>query len=144
MLFRLPEGVNDKERVFKILNHLRDDAMSDKNVLKIVRLGKKTDGTSRPLLIKLDNIAVKNQIIKRTFKLSFLVDQFGRIGISHDLTKEQRGELKILLDDAKMQEAANKDFLFKVRGSPGRWKIVRFPVISTLTLKGLTIHMPLG
>ncbi|ESN92934.1 hypothetical protein HELRODRAFT_165072 [Helobdella robusta] len=60
MLFRLPEGVNDKERVFKILNHLTDDAMSDKNVLKIVRLGKKTDGTSRPLLIMLDNIAVKS------------------------------------------------------------------------------------
>ncbi|ESN93310.1 hypothetical protein HELRODRAFT_181060 [Helobdella robusta] len=128
MLFRLSEHGDDKKRIIQIFKHLTDDAVNDKDVIKILRLGKKKENSNRPLLIKMDNIKIKALIMSNLSRLKLLNNEFGNISLSHDLTKDQRIELKSLVDEARKQEAASGDFLFRVRGPPGRWKIMKLPM----------------
>jgi len=129
IMFHLVEGSSDRANVLKILKHLSDDIV-DTDIVKIIRLGKSKDNHVRPLLLRFSNIKSKDSIMKNVFKIKSLDENFNHIGISHDLTIEQRKELKTLVDEAKSLEVSNKDgFLFRVRGPVGKWKIVKFPQV---------------
>ncbi|ESO02329.1 hypothetical protein HELRODRAFT_161584 [Helobdella robusta] len=89
MIFRLKESDADKKHVLKILNHLSDGVITDKNVIKLIRIGKRSE----------------------------------HVRLSHDLTREQRNELKKFLEEAQKKTVDSKgDFLFKVRGDVGKWR----------------------
>ena len=54
-------------------------------------------------------------------------DEFRHVTLCHDLTWEQRTERKKLVVDAKNREENDNDgFLFRVRGSVGNWRVVKF------------------
>ena len=127
VMFRLAESENDRTNVKLILQHLTHNTIKDEDVIKIIRLGKKNDKLVRPILIKLGNLTIKKKIFKNLYKMKSLREDLNSVGIGHDLTMEQRNELKKLIDEAKIKEAGcNDGFLYRVRGNVGRWKIVKF------------------
>ncbi|ESO11170.1 hypothetical protein HELRODRAFT_183483 [Helobdella robusta] len=127
IVFCLLENNNDRSNVLKVLKHLSDD-VSDRDVIKVTRLGKKDENKTRPLLIKLVDVAIKDSIMRNVYKLKSITNEFAHIGLSVDLTKEQRQEYKIFVNDAKIKESADKEgFLYRVRGTVGKWRIIKFP-----------------
>ncbi|ESO05606.1 hypothetical protein HELRODRAFT_171259 [Helobdella robusta] len=127
LMFRLSESDDDRGNVLKILKHLSED-VSDKNVIKVFRLGKRQESVVRPVLIKLDNVFLRDSIMRNVKKFKSL-QGFSHVGLSHDLTMDQRQEYKTYVDRAKAmeKEEINRNFLFRVRGQVGRWKIVKLP-----------------
>ncbi|ESO04329.1 hypothetical protein HELRODRAFT_172690 [Helobdella robusta] len=126
VFFRLDEGNSDRSNIMKILKHLSDET-SEKDIVKVMRLGKKKDGAVRPILVKFDNLNVKNNIMRNVSRMKSLSEEFKHIGLSHDLTIDQRKEHRALVDKAKVDEAADKSgFLYRVVGPVRRWRIVTF------------------
>ncbi|ESN95193.1 hypothetical protein HELRODRAFT_184465 [Helobdella robusta] len=128
VVFRLSEGTDDRNRVCKIISHLTGGVCGETNIIKLVRLGKKNDTVVRPILVKFDDVKVKELVFKNVFKMKSVSDNLSHVGLSHDLTVEQRDELKKLMDDARqMEKNSTEGFLYRVRGDVGKWKIVHFP-----------------
>ena len=126
MIFQLKESTDDKESVFKLLRFLSGDTLKDSDVLKFFRLGKKVEGLTRPVLVKFENNIVKELILRSSHKLK-TNSELNMVRVSHDLTVEQRSQLKELVGEAKTKEVECKDgFLFRVRGAVGKWRIVKF------------------
>ncbi|ESN98378.1 hypothetical protein HELRODRAFT_184401, partial [Helobdella robusta] len=95
-----------------------------KNIVKIYRLGKKSDNITRPILIKFDDVKNKELVLRNSHRLKSIGDDLTGIGLSHDLTSEQWTELKQLVSSAKKQESEDKEgFLYRVRGDIGKWKV---------------------
>ena len=68
----------------------------------------------------------KNLIMENLSKLRNLNEKFKGIGISHDLTREQREERKKLVETAiKLQSEDKGEFLYRVRGLPGKMRVVK-------------------
>ncbi|ESO01471.1 hypothetical protein HELRODRAFT_184320 [Helobdella robusta] len=63
------------------------------------------------------SVDIKNMIIKNVSKLKSLDVSLGRIGLSHDLSPEQRKELRSKIEEARALEASDKGFLYRVRGT---------------------------
>ncbi|ESO00159.1 hypothetical protein HELRODRAFT_175980 [Helobdella robusta] len=108
-----------------VKKHLTGD-VSEKNVIKIMRLGRKCETVVRPILIKLDCVLLRDSIMRNVYKFKSL-KEFSHVGLNYDLTKDQRQEFKSFVDKAKVMEREenNQNFLFRVRGQVGRWKIVK-------------------
>ncbi|ESN94475.1 hypothetical protein HELRODRAFT_164327 [Helobdella robusta] len=98
------------------LLHLTGD-VSEKNVIKIMRLGRKCETVVRPILIKSDCVLLRDSIMRNVYKFKSL-KEFSHVGLNYDLTKDQRQEFKSFVDKAKVMEREenNQNFLFKVRG----------------------------
>ena len=45
--------------------------------------------------------------------------KFRSIIVAHDMTKKQREECKVLVNEAKKSENESGDWVYKVRGPPG-------------------------
>ncbi|ESO08357.1 hypothetical protein HELRODRAFT_169169 [Helobdella robusta] len=118
VLFRLAEGDGDKEPIMTIFNHLTRNEVAEKAVVKVTRLGKKQEKLNIPLLISLDGVESKNLIMDNVSRMKSLDDVLKGVWPSHDLSNDQRDELKKLINDAKKQESVSGYFLFKVRGPP--------------------------
>ena len=99
---------------------------SDGNIAKLFRLGgKKAEGV-RPLLIGLDSAVTKQRIMKSTRGLQGADERFSKISVQHDLTANQRKQVKDLIIEAKDMEAKDLsgNYIYRVRGPPGQ-KMVR-------------------
>jgi len=61
------------------------------------------------------------------FKLKSMENKFKSVIISHDMTRTEREQCKILVEEAK-EKSRNEtgDFIYRVRGPPARMQIVRF------------------
>ncbi|ESO11913.1 hypothetical protein HELRODRAFT_167006 [Helobdella robusta] len=140
MLFRLGEGLDDNDRVIKMISKLTDDTANEKNILKVFRLEKRDEGVVRPILIKFDGVKSKEYFFTNFYKLRSLNDDFAHVKLSHDLTVDQRKELKKILDDAKARETnCEKGFLYRVRGEVGRSVSKRVDDVHGLLCDGLDI-----
>ncbi|ESO05687.1 hypothetical protein HELRODRAFT_171347 [Helobdella robusta] len=113
LMFRLAESDDDRSNVLKILKHLTGD-VSEKNVIKIMRLGRKCETVVRPILIKLDCVLLRDSIMRNVYKFKSL-KEFSHVGLNYDLTKDQRQEFKSFVDKAKVMEREenNQNFLFR-------------------------------
>ena len=89
--------------------------------MKIRRLGKREPNKKRPVLATMRDDKAKKSIMENAKKLKDSA-MFKQIGISHDLTKVQREDLKNMREEAKAKSTAEKTFI--VIGMPGSWKIV--------------------
>ena len=132
VFFNLSENstsIKDKEIVISILRSLVGDSFRDVDVVNMFRQGKKNDNavTPRPMVVMFNSPLSKSFVMNSLSNLKSLRAEFGNVNISHDLTREQRSELKRLVDDAKLKQSSDDNFLYRVRGQIGRWKIVRFP-----------------
>ncbi|ESO06893.1 hypothetical protein HELRODRAFT_170928 [Helobdella robusta] len=117
IMFNLKEGSDDNARVCQILDHLTEGVCGEKNVLKMMRLGKKNDNAIRPILIKFNNIEAKSHVFNGIRKMKTLKDDLACTRLSHDFSIDQRAVLKKLLKEAKeAEEGCKQGFLYRVRG----------------------------
>jgi len=103
--------------------------IADEDVRKVVRLGRRGIGaaSSRPILIQLGSHNVKNLVMENLYKLKSLPERFKSVVIAHDMTKRERDECKTLVESAKLKNANEAgEWVYRVRGPPGRMKIVQF------------------
>ncbi|ESN91227.1 hypothetical protein HELRODRAFT_182082 [Helobdella robusta] len=83
------------------------------SVLKVIRLGKKSDKIVKPILLKFDVAKIKELIFKNISRMKTLDDSLKNIRFSHDLIIQQRSDLQKLLDDAKrIEESCKEGFLY--------------------------------
>ena len=61
-------------------------------------------------------------------RLSRAVDRYTGVTISHDMTVKEREQCRKLVNEAKQkqEEDLSGEYIYKVRGSPGQMKIVRY------------------
>jgi len=112
ILHRVPESTSDDTEVRKnndmsFFLELCNDGlrvkMEQNKVIKAFRLGKKkVDDNPRPLLLRLESEQRKNNMgeLKR---LKYDDIKFSNVGVSHDLTQDQRKAIKLALDEAWKQ-----------------------------------------
>lgn len=128
VLFNVNESENwslDNEVVMGILKKVAGDCLKESDVVKIRRQGKKDTDKIRPIVVSLNNSMIKSVIMSNLIKLRSLESSLSKVSISHDLTREQRSDLNKLLVEAKELGSNNSDFLFRVRGQVGKWKIIK-------------------
>ncbi|ESN94540.1 hypothetical protein HELRODRAFT_164396 [Helobdella robusta] len=109
----------------ELVNDELSSEVKDQDIKRIVRLGPKAETKIRPVLIEMRSCAIKDLVLKNSFKLKTMHEDLDKVWISHDLTVDQRAELKKLIDEAKSRKISCPGFLFKVRGTVGRWRIVK-------------------
>jgi len=100
--------------------------VNHEDIKKVFRLGKRNEESEspRPLLVQLVSWRAKNLVMASLYKIKSLNAKFRDITVGHDLTKKQRGECKALVEEARRRSASG-DFVYKVRGLPGQWKLVQ-------------------
>ena len=97
--------------------------------MQLVQLGKKEDGKKRPLLVKLDSVSTKMNLLRGTSNLKDAGEIYNNIGIDHDYTPAQRDDHKALVAEAKKKTADDQsgNYVYRVRGPPGQQRIRAIP-----------------
>ena len=110
----------DWETIKQVLTEIGiEEQPGDQTTMK--RLGERTEDKKRPILISLKDKRMKQEIITKARKLKDS-EKFKQVGISHDLTKIQREELKNLREEARKKSTEETTYI--VIGPPERRKIV--------------------
>ena len=96
--------------------------------LKMHRIGKfSQDADSpRPLKVYLPSVEVAINIIKSCKKLQSAEQHLKQLSVSHDLTREERTNLKSMVTEAKNKSRSSPNWDFKVMGHPWKPEIQRF------------------
>ncbi|ESO12372.1 hypothetical protein HELRODRAFT_158882 [Helobdella robusta] len=103
IIFNLIESNRkDNDSVSAILRFLTDNSIKDDDILRVPRQGRKIDDskTPRPVIVKFASFVIKNRVMRSISKIKSLEGEFNKIKISHDLTRDQRVELRELIADA--------------------------------------------
>ena len=111
----------------KLYGFITDRKLDKWDIRKIGRIGDPTEGKPRPLKIELYSMTQKIDFMRNLHHLKNY--RIENLVIQHDLTSTQLKHLSEMKQEARRLESLsdNEDFYFRVRGSPGRWKIVRMP-----------------
>lgn len=137
ILYRVPESdallaadrlLEDKRFCEQLLFGL-NAGVAEEDIRKVLRLGKReaSEGGPRPILVHLGSHIAKNLVMESLYKMKSLPDKFKNVIIAHDMTKKEREQCKVLVENAKFKtENAMGEWIFRVRGPPGRMKIVQF------------------
>ena len=98
----------------------------EEDLQHVFRLGARGE-TPRPLLVQLSSHHLKNVIMESLYRLKQAEHKFKSVIVSHDLTKSEREECKKLVEEAKelTKQNSSGEFAFRVRGPPGKMKIVK-------------------
>ena len=118
---------DDAEKILKVLNQGCEVDIHPQNLEKVIRLGRRNDDDDsppRPLLVTLDSLGKKKEIMRNLFKLR---DKHFDVRINHDMTKAERENSKKLYMEAKRRQDsdASGNWIFKIRGPPWDLKIIR-------------------
>ena len=107
------------------------DNIPTSEVIQVRRLGKRTEDICRPLIVKVKTETTKRRIFSQLYKLRDKVD-FASMSMSHDMTKEERIQTKVLVEKAKQmtkdftennENDVSKNWIFRVRGPPWNQRI---------------------
>ena len=102
----------DEEWVHKLINDLSVKV----DIKHMVRIGAKSDGKERPILVMLKDEKEKESIFGNLFALKGN-DIYKGVSICEDLTPEQRKEFKALSIEARSKNSTETDGIWRVRGS---------------------------
>ena len=119
---------HDKATFKRICDAICDESLDREDIVEARRLGRKSEGSTRPLVIKLKDGLKKKAILKNASKISTLSDDsINTIRMNHDLTEKEREHSKQLFVEAKRREAQDNmgGYKYKVRGPPWDMRIVR-------------------
>ena len=129
------EAENVEETIIedtKFFRNLCSEALGieELKIIEVRRLGKKDEGESRsprPLLVTLANKTDKGMVFRNMSKLQAAEEKYKQVSITNDYSKDERAEIKQKVAEAKEQEKADqsKNWIYRVRGSPGNLKIVK-------------------
>ena len=117
-----PDSQQDKSRIQSLLHDLAIDCNSLQDN-HLFRVGRYASEKCRPIILKLQNAEVKQEILAKAKNLKGN-DEWKGVGITHDLTKLQCAEVKArelqLRNDAYMKnkQLSDEDMLTKI------WKVV--------------------
>jgi len=146
ILYRVPESVartaeerrNEDKRFCEQFVSALGVGLAGEDVARCFRLGRGSVSTAsgapvvsassvaRPMLVEFNSRWAKNVLMESLFKLKSLDAKFKDTVVAHDMTKKERLECKALVEQAKTQtEQESGDFVYIVRGSPGRMKIMK-------------------
>ena len=143
ILFRVPESnaetqedkqKDDEEFVKGLLKAIKvnDDeptagSMCPKKVYRLGKLGAtRNPNTSRPIKIEFKSKTDQNLVMNNAKNLKNAEDKFKNVNINYDLSETDRQELTSLLTTAKDKTKNSTEFIWKVRGPPGKMAIVRY------------------
>ena len=121
------EEKNDEEDK-KIVGELFDCLGLNQNEVKFTRMGKNiVEEKIRPIKMIFQEVHEKKVFLSLLHKLKNGSETLKSLKIQHDLSPSERNDLNTLLKKAKQQneEEKPKDFLYKVRGPPVAFKIVK-------------------
>lgn len=137
VLYNVPEPTGDdydarikcdKHFFLHMMNAIRA-GLDEEDISKLVRLGRKSEDPSdrpRPVLITLSSKIAKNLVMANLFRLRYADSKFKNVVISHDMSRKDRDQCKLLSEEAKkLTEGDEKgEWLYRVRGLPGYMTIV--------------------
>ena len=108
IIYRASEVAKEEERVAadqKLIDDLLKVLKVETTPVKICRLGKVTPGSSdpRPLKIELESNEAQKEIMKKAKHLKDAPENLKKLSISYDLTRDQRAQVKGLVNEAKQK-----------------------------------------
>ena len=116
----------------RLFNNGLHAGVAEEDLLHVFRLGRRgeDEDTARPLLVQLGSYTQKNVIMESLYKLKHADTQYKRVVVSHDMTKSEREECKKLVEEAKTRKAQDQsgEYLYRVRGTPGKMKVVKLKI----------------
>ena len=121
----------DKELIKGLFNEIGlSPVPAFDEVLRLGRWNAQTRNGKRPLRFRMESEEAKGKLMESLVNLREADEKYKALSIKHDLTIEQREDLKIMVNEAKTLTEAENDghFLYRVRCSPGahwRPKIVK-------------------
>ena len=118
---------DDKKSIQSLINDVLKVPSEDKEIKKVIRLGKIKEGGERPLLIEFREGTLKNQVIENLSNLRHAEEKHKRISVTHDMTIGEREQCKELVKQCKTKQLQDQsgEWIFKVRGPPGDMRIVK-------------------
>jgi hypothetical protein len=138
VLYRLEESgstenaeriMHDKEQLEGLCQEVFDLRLTEGDVVKMFRLGKKADGHTRPLLVTLKSPEIKSKVMSNLRNLKVASDRYKAVGISNDLTPRQRESAKQMVQQAKVEQDAkgesSENFKFFVVGHFTHPRVIR-------------------
>ena len=86
-----------------LIQRLHNEVLELNNlkVKNITRLGRKQDRKDRPTKVTLESTEDKTRIMQRLHKLHDADETYRNISVSHDLTRDERNEVRKLVEEAK-------------------------------------------
>jgi len=123
---RMKEDLSFCEQFLLALGNMRS-GVNQEDIKKVFRLGKinESDLSPRPLSVQLTSWRTKNLVMASLYKIKSLNAKFKHTTVGHDLTKKQRNEVKVLVEEAKSKSDSELgDYVYKVRGLRGQWRVV--------------------
>ena len=120
---------NDTSSFKQVCVEVLEVDIKPQDIIQVTRIGKKAEGNTRPLRIKLSSEEKKKEIFMNLHKLR--ASDSKKIHFDHDLTKLQRQERKELIEKAKKMtdEDQSKKYKYLVKGPPWSMFIKRVPRI---------------
>ena len=135
LVYRLPETLtsasdarkNEKETIAELLNVLDVNSAP----VEIKRLGKfdsdKVNDKPRPIKVVFNNKISRDEAINNARNLGKATDaKIKNLQICYDLSREQREQQKVKLDEAKELSKNSETHVWRVRGTPGNMFVKKF------------------
>ena len=95
---------DDFDTLVALLDNVFEASYKDGDIKRVIRLGKKEEGTDRPILVEFQSRMLKNYIMENLKKLGSADRKFKCLSVTHDMTKKEREQCKFLVESAKLKE----------------------------------------
>ena len=97
------ESIEERKRIDRSFHHVCDTGLPIRTVAQVRRLGKRLNKDSkRPLLITDCDENAKIQLFRKLYKLKNALE-FKGIIVSHDMTKQERLNTKLLVEKRRVR-----------------------------------------
>ena len=118
---------HDKELAEKLIRHCKGE-INDNTIEKLVRLGRKEPGKTRPLLIAFKDLESKKDLFRNVSELGkeTTPEELKSLALEHDMTIKEREEKKKLVEEAKRLNQENPEYRHIVKGAPWNREIVAY------------------
>lgn len=126
---RLERDLQEKEKVKGVLIEILEDDQTMNTVEEFHRIGKYQEGKDRPLKIKFVTQAKAEEVLRNAWKLA-KKERFKRVWINKDMDREERDELKKLVEQMKQKnlertEEEKEQFFYQVRDQKIRKRAIK-------------------
>lgn len=126
---RLERDLQEKVKVKGVLIEILEDDQTMNTVEEFHRIGKYQEGKDRPLKIKFVTQAKAEEVLRNAWKLA-KKERFKRVWINKDMDREERDELKKLVEQMKQKnlertEEEKEQFFYQVRDQKIRKRAIK-------------------